>query len=447
MGNLIKGSKRFAKSVLKEKNLNLYKNIRKGYRSAREVYRVGKNEGTKEMLLAAGANVTYLLYDKNKIKRLKKFPPQMVENRILFETNDDFTDNGRALFDYMVKNGYNKKYELVWLVREPEKYKKYQAENVKFVQNFKKCSTIRRAEAYRYALTSKYIFYTQAFNWIGMSRKNQLFIDLWHGCGYKANKKNRKVFFDYCLVPGDVFIETKKEFFGCSSKKLLTFGYPRYDLMLRGSEAVSAYREELLKQTGSDTLILWMPTYRHASSERLNEETLNNEFNIPILNDKESLLAFNAFCRENHILVVIKKHYLQIPYDFGENVLTNIVYVENKDLAERDLQLYEFINCSDALVSDYSSVAIDYLLLDRPLGFTLDDYDAYSESRGWVFEDPLEYMPGAHIYDQAQFEAFLLDVKNKKDDYKAQRAAVREKTHNVCENYCKRVLDYFNITI
>ena len=27
-------------------------------------------------------------------------------------------------------------------------------------------------------------------------------------------------------------------------------------------------------------------------------------------------------------------------------------------------------NCSDALVSDYSSVAIDYLLLDKPLGFT-----------------------------------------------------------------------------
>ncbi len=39
------------------------------------------------------------------------------------------------------------------------------------------------------------------------------------------------------------------------------------------------------------------------------------------------------------------------------------------------------------LVSDYSSVAIDYLLLDRPLGFTLDDYEAYTESRGWVFDD------------------------------------------------------------
>lgn len=84
--------------------------------------------------------------------------PALVENRMLFETNDDFTDNGRALFDYLIEKGYNKKYEIVWLVHEPSKYKEYQFENVKFVQNFKKGSTIRRAEAYKYALTSKYIF-------------------------------------------------------------------------------------------------------------------------------------------------------------------------------------------------------------------------------------------------------------------------------------------------
>ena len=98
------------------------------------------------------------------------------------------------------------------------------------------------------------------------------------------------------------------------------------------------------------------------------------------------------------------------------------------------------------MVSDYSSVAIDYLLLDRPLGFTLDDYKEYTQSRGWVFEDPLEYMPGEHIYDVKQFEQFLLDVKDGRDEYAAKRKAVREKTHNVCDNYCQRVLDYFHIT-
>lgn len=290
--------------------------MERAQRILKKFSKILKEQGAGPLLTTFKGYVTYALYDRWKVRRLRKFPPRMVKNRILFETNDDFTDNCRALFDYMVANGYNKKYELVWLVHEPEKYKKYQAENVKFVRNFKKNTTIRRAAAYRYALTSAFIFYTQAFNWIGMARKGQTFVNLWHGCGYKANKNNRKVFFDYCLVPGDVFIETKKEFFGCSSRKLLALGYPRYDQMMKGSDAARAYKEKLLKAADSDRLILWMPTYRHASSERLNEETLNNEFNIPILDDKERLLAFNNFCRDNHVLVVIKKHYLQIPYDF-----------------------------------------------------------------------------------------------------------------------------------
>lgn len=195
------------------------KKIKKLKKSINKINKVRVQKGRKAMLQETWATVTYGLYDNRKIRRLKKFPPALVENRMLFETNDDFTDNGRALFDYLIEKGYNKKYEIVWLVHEPSKYKEYQFENVKFVQNFKKGSTIRRAEAYKYALTSKYIFYTQAFNWIGMSRRNQLFIDLWHGCGYKANKNGRKVFFDYCLVPGDIFIKTKMEFFGCTSKK------------------------------------------------------------------------------------------------------------------------------------------------------------------------------------------------------------------------------------
>ena len=80
--------------------------------------------------------------------------------------------------------------------------------------------------------------------------------------------------------------------------------------MMKGSDAARAYKEKLLKAADSDKLILWMPTYRHASSERLNEETLNNEFNIPILDDKERLLAFNNFCRDNHVLVAVSYTHL-----------------------------------------------------------------------------------------------------------------------------------------
>ena len=83
--------------------------------------KIGEDKSMYDRYLTLRAFGTYVIYDKWKIRRMKKFPPAIVENRILFETNDDFTDNGRALFDYMVANGYNRKYELVWLVHDPSK--------------------------------------------------------------------------------------------------------------------------------------------------------------------------------------------------------------------------------------------------------------------------------------------------------------------------------------
>lgn len=408
-----------------------------------------------EAILAAQGNVVtvkalangakYVLHDKAAIKALKQNPPKIVPNRIVFETNDDFTDNGRALFDYMIENHYQDKYEIIWLVNDPAKYKKYNQHNVKFVQKTVPGFPQRSLEAFTYALSAKYIFFTQAFNWIGVSRKEQILFNLWHGCGYKSNKGDRRVFFDYVLVPGDLFIETKKEFFHCSEKKILPIGYPRYDKMLHGSDAAAAFCERILKEHGSDQIVLWMPTYRHATSERLNEETLNNKYNIPIIESEEYLRTLDRFCHDNRILLVIKSHYLQVPYDFGDEPLSNILYLTNADLAESDVQLYEFIHYSDAMISDYSSVSIDYLLMDKPIGFTLDDFENYTESRGWVFDDPLEYMPGEHIYTEKDLLDFLTDIHNGRDKYKEQRDMVRKLAHNPCEDYCRRVVEFLNI--
>ena len=95
--------------------------------------------------------------------------------------------------------------------------------------------------------------------------------------------------------------------------------------------------------------------------------------------------------------------------------------------------------------TDSDFTRLQQILLLKYLGFTLDDYKEYTESRGWVFENPLEYMPGSHIYNMDEFEQFLLDVKNGKDSYIEERAKVRVQTHNVCENYCQRVLDYLKL--
>ena len=53
---------------------------------------------------------------------------------IIFESASDFSDNTRALFDYMIDKKLNKKYKMVWFVRDDDSIEKYSGkyENVIF---------------------------------------------------------------------------------------------------------------------------------------------------------------------------------------------------------------------------------------------------------------------------------------------------------------------------
>ena len=49
------------------------------------------------------------------------------------------------------------------------------------------------------------------------------------------------------------------------------------------------------------------------------------------------------------------------------------------------MEFYETLNAADLLITDYSSVYFDYLLLDRPLIFVPVDLEEYIETRGYFW--------------------------------------------------------------
>lgn len=53
---------------------------------------------------------------------LKKVALAITKNKklsdvIVIEGHNDFDSNGGAFYDYLVENGYNKKYKIVWLLK------------------------------------------------------------------------------------------------------------------------------------------------------------------------------------------------------------------------------------------------------------------------------------------------------------------------------------------
>lgn len=379
------------------------------------------------------------------VYRVIKLPIQ--DNLIVFESNPDFSDNARVLFNYMCSNGYNKKYKLCFFVANPEKYKEYEGENVFFVRNKGKRSGCRTLKFYYYSYTAKILFFTHSFNWFHKYNKNnQLFIDLWHGCGYKAAKGNSKqIYFNYLLVPAKIFKKTKAEFFDCSEDKLIDLGYPRYDLLNKKKDVRKPFFDSLHVPYDGRKIIMWMPTYRKSYRATLSEGTLDSPFDLPLMYSYDDLLELDECCRKNNVLLIIKKHYLEQEMPIDKGCIRNILFIENEQLEQCEIQLYELLNNVDALITDYSSVAIDFLLTSKPIGFTLDDYEQYKDSRGFVFEDPLQYMPGMHMVEKNQLYEFIQDVSIGKDEYREERAKVLQETHNVTDNYCKRILEYFDI--
>ncbi len=415
----------------------------------KKFYYLAKKEGIIRAGRIIGAKTAYNLTKKREIDKLRNNRPDIVPGRYVFCSNPDYSDNARVLCEYLVKEGYLKDHEIIWLVGDPDKFRKYQKPNLIFVREKYKNSGLRTPEAFMYVWTAEKVFFTHSMRWAKDTERlpGQQFINLWHGCGYKSAKgKSENIHFDYVLVPGEVFIDTKTEFFQCDREKILPIGYPRYDLMLSKTEKGKKYINKFRKINGGrEKVVLWMPTYRLSHNQALSERTLTSELNLPIIENMTDLNELNEVCKKNGVVLILKRHQLQTSYAIKQE-FSHIKYLEDSDLEKEDVQLYEALSWVDALITDYSSVAIDYMLLDKPIGFTLDDYQQYKDSRGFVFEEPLKYMPGMHMYNKEDFSRFIEIIGRGEDHWRESRSEIIGKTHNPPkQGYCKRIAEYFHI--
>jgi CDP-glycerol glycerophosphotransferase len=197
--------------------------------------------------------------------------------------------------------------------------------------------------------------------------------------------------------------------------KILPLGYPRNDHLFNTPK----------KKKGLFTNIIYMPTFKQSQNQTYSEEYLQNETGLALFENRKDLLKIDKWLKSEGINVHLKLHRLQknleiygwIPYN-----LTNFKIIRNSDLSE---DFYLSLQYYDALLTDYSSIAIDWLALDRPEGFIFTDLSDYERSRGQFCCDPIKYSAGHHIYSMDDFKAFCTDVKNGVDTYSEKRKFVK----------------------
>ena len=191
-----------------------------------------------------------------------------------------------------------------------------------------------------------------------------------------------------------------------------------------------------------------MPTFRQSVAKEISEDYLNSQTGLPIFETEESLKQFSDYLKKHNLLMVFKLHHFQANLPVFQKHFDNILVVHDEDLQDMGIQLYQFIPFADAMISDYSSITVDYLLLDRPMIFTLDDYDQYDKSRGLYPKNAIGYMKGYHVYNQKELQDSLTEILSGVDKYKEDRHAIMSEYHTYVDgNSSERVLKRIGITL
>lgn len=313
---------------------------------------------------------------------------------LLFHSNPDYSDNSYALFKYLVINGYSEKYKLVWLTEgSPKKLKE------KIKKEFKielKVVSKKSIKGIFFYLRAKHVFFTHGLYFNAKSKKNKR-INLWHGMPLKKigkniqnnlSKKYSKPFMNNntTIATSEFFKKVMADSFWLRDEEVLVVGQPRNDLLFEKS---NYFQKINLETKDFSKIFLWMPTFRKTIDSFYNEGDFE-ENKIGVL-ELEKIKEFNEILKEKRVLLLIKIHPLDIIQRIKIENTSNLKIIYPNDLEKLDEQLYPLLGEVDALLTDYSSVWIDFQITNKPVYFVMPDYDAYKNTRGFVFENFQNY--------------------------------------------------------
>ena len=181
---------------------------------------------------------------------------------MVFISRPDYSDNGRALYEFLCKSGYGDKYMIYWIVKDPSNCMKMFPDSKAVFLKAYNWLGLPNQKALKIYMSAGTALVTHAFF---LAKKDSLSgqkrIMLWHGCGYKDKvwKKFIPYNYDKACVAGPLFIKTKMKYWGLPEDRIIAKGYPRYDWMLHPSNAAKQMLDNL--KGNHKKLIIWMPTF------------------------------------------------------------------------------------------------------------------------------------------------------------------------------------------
>ena len=187
---------------------------------------------------------------------------------------------------------------------------------------------------------------------------NISFVDVWHGIpfkGFDADDFRTQHRYAEIWLTSDLLIDLYVTKFGFRREQLHATGYARTDVLVNRSVNSMDVRKRLGIPVSVDKVILFAPTWK---------QDRNNRSIFPFeSSEKVFFSALEKVCEELSVACVFRTHLNSRAGDGGS--YNNIFYAPHAKFPDTE----EILLACDALVCDWSSIAFDYLLLDRPTVF------------------------------------------------------------------------------
>lgn len=399
----VKAVKGFIKGILPEKAVKRYYRFRKKQRN------YFKKSRLFQLFLPESTSVRFARYYKRY---------DVKDDLILYESYGGFgmVCNPLAMFKVLITDPQYAHFKHVWAIENDEerrllqkKYKKYK--NVSF--------SSRSCKKYTKALvTAKYLINNSGFPGYFSKKKEQIYVDTWHSITVKtlgfdspkgkitdANVLRNMLMADYILCANSFMTDIFKKSYkldGFYQGLLIEEGYPRNDLL------INADKEAVFTELGkrgieidrNKKVILYAPTWKGVSFINTGAEAADYEtFTKNILRNIDS----------NKYQVLIKPHY---------GVYRNLSYEDKKSgkYIHPTIDTNEILSIVDILISDYSSIALDFLHTDKPILYYIPDLQNYNSYRGVYFQP--DELPGPASEDQRDIWGWINSIDEVVNEYR-----------------------------
>lgn len=360
------------------------------------------------------------------------------EKLVLFadHRNRDMPDNLAKMYEICQARGYHcVAFTGKPFARSVPKWKRRKEKAkffLRFIRLYAQCGVLFLAEYFPLAYIVK-------------ARAETQVVQLWHGCGLlkrmgyavsggkwglsETNRRRYPMHTNYTLVPtsSPYLRDGYMEAFRCDAEVIRPLGVPRTDIYFN-KDFVAKAKEKvraLFPGIGDRKIILYAPTYRGRSiaGSFLQCNLDYGELKRRLSEQYAMVTKFHPLMARGGLTEADRASASGFVYD-----------------ASGKLTPEEALCAADILISDYSSIMFEYLLLERPMISYIYDIDAYTRDRGFFFPYE-ETLPGPYVLDQKDLADKLLSVADWFDIERTR--AYRNRYMSACDGHStERIYDY-----